>query len=117
MNKEELQQRNRNGTISRKTTRGARWLQPVLVTRKLALNSDAGPNYKYIFSPHRGSSTPSLKYHSEAIIIKNAVVKQSKGFNGDLTPEHKRTANRTTIGPTTDIDTLQEPTEEDKSRE
>ena len=44
-------------------------------------------------------------------------MKKSKGFNGDLTPEHKRIANRTTIGPTTDIDTLQEPTEEDKSRE
>ena len=31
-------------------------------------------------------------------------MKQSKGMNGDLKPEYKKTTNRTTITPTTDID-------------
>ena len=31
-------------------------------------------------------------------------MKQSKGFNGDLELEYKKTTNRITINPTTDID-------------
>ena len=31
-------------------------------------------------------------------------MKQSKGLNGDLKPEHKLITNRTTMSPTTDID-------------
>ena len=29
-------------------------LKPVVLARNLALNSDAAPNYKHMFGPHRG---------------------------------------------------------------
>ena len=48
-------------------------------------------------------------FHSEPSIIKATVMKQNKGLNDDLTPEHKKITNRTTVGPTTYIDS-QEPT-------
>ena len=41
---------NRLGTVCRKTS-GA--LKRVLLTRNLSLNSDAAPNHKYMFGPHR----------------------------------------------------------------
>ena len=31
-------------------------------------------------------------------------MKQSKGLNGDMKPAHKKSSNRATMGPTTDID-------------
>ena len=37
-------------------------------------------------------------------VIKNTVMKQNKGLNGDLMPEHKKTTNRITMNPTRDID-------------
>ena len=43
-----------------------------------------------------------VKHHSETYIIKNPLMKQSKGPNGDLKPEHKKNTNRTTMSPTTD---------------
>ena len=43
----ELQQRNRPGSVSRKSTAG---LKPVLFSQNLILNSFAAPNYKYMFS-------------------------------------------------------------------
>ena len=49
--KEKLQRKNHLGTISRKTTVG---LKPVLLARKLTLNSDAALNYKKMFGPRRG---------------------------------------------------------------
>ena len=50
-----------------------------------------------------GSSNSSVKHHSETQIIKNTVVKQSKGLNGDLKPEHKKFTHRTNMSPPTDI--------------
>ena len=49
INKEELQQRNRLGTISRKTTGE---LKPALFARNLTLNSHAAANYKYRIRPN-----------------------------------------------------------------
>ena len=43
----------------------------------------------------------SAKHHSKTHVIINTVMKQSKGRSGDLKPEHKKTTNRTTMGPTT----------------
>ena len=40
-------------------------------------------------------------------------MKQSKGLNSYLKSEHKKTANRTKMGPTTDIDTRHRPSEVD----
>ena len=34
-------------------------------------------------------------------------MKQSKGLNGDLMPEYKKTTNKTSMGPTDDLDKLQ----------
>ena len=34
-----------------------------------------------------------------ALRVKNIVMKQSKGLNGDLKPEHKESINNTTMGP------------------
>ena len=48
--KEELQEGNRLGMLSRKTTRV---LKPALSTRNHTLNSDAALNYKQVFGPHR----------------------------------------------------------------
>ena len=42
--KEELQQRDHLGVVSRKNYCGAK---PVLLARNLTLNFDAAPNYKY----------------------------------------------------------------------
>ena len=44
-----------------------------------------------------------MKRHRETHINNNIVMKQNKGLNGDLKPEHKKTVNRTTMSPTTDI--------------
>ena len=58
-----------------------------------------------MFGPHRGP-LPPVKYHNETHKIKNSVMKQnlvmeqSKGPNGDLKPEHKKT----TMSPIADID-------------
>ena len=74
----ELQQRNRLETVRRKTSgecgvggmflamAGCVWvvvvggggggaIKIVLIARNLILNSDAAPNYKYMFGEHRGS--------------------------------------------------------------
>ena len=50
------------------------------------------------FRSSQGSSTSSVKYHSETQI------KQSKGHNGELKLEHKKTTNRTMMNPAKDID-------------
>ena len=62
-------------------------LKPVLLARNLTLNSASAPNYKYMFGSHRRP------------LIKTTVIKQSKGLNGDLKPEHKKAANTTTMSP------------------
>ena len=54
--KEELQQMNRLGTVCRKSTDG---LKQVILVLNLTLNSDAVPNYKYMFGAHR-SPLPHL---------------------------------------------------------
>ena len=59
-------------------------VKPVLLARNLALNSDAAPNYKYIFCLQSESSTSSVKHHSETHIVKNTVLKQSKGLNVEM---------------------------------
>ena len=41
--------------------------------------------------------------HSGTHIIKNTVMEQSLVLNKDLKPEHKKTTNRTTLSPNTDI--------------
>ena len=38
-----------------------------------------------------------MKHHSETHIFKNTGMKQSKGLNGDLKPEHKITTLKTTV--------------------
>ena len=58
--------------------------------------------FSWWFGPHRGP-LPSVKHHSKTHINKTTVMKQSKGFNGDLKPEHKKTTNWTTMSPTTNI--------------
>ena len=50
------------------------------------------------------SSTSSVKHHIETHIIKNIVIKESKGLNGDLKPEHMKSTNMTAVRLTTDID-------------
>ena len=73
-NKEELQQRNRFGTFSRKTTvRGVRRvLKPVLFARTLTLNSDVTPNSKplrkYAYSNIKKISPPK----TENVQVKNS---------------------------------------------
>ena len=54
--KEELQQRNCLRTVRRKTAGevGGMGLKLVLLAGNIILNSAAAPNYKYMFSPHRG---------------------------------------------------------------
>ena len=39
--------------------------------------------------------------------------KQSRGFKGDVKPDCKKTTNRITMGPTTDIDSQKPPVETD----
>ena len=63
-----------------------------------------------------GSSTSSVKHHSDTHIIKHTVMKQSKGLNGDLKPYHKKTTNRTTMDPTTDIVLRRRPSKTDWER-
>ena len=72
------------GIVSRKTIEV---LKPVFLARNLTLNSDAAPTYKYIFCPHQGSSTSSVKHHIEIHILKTTVMKQSKEPNGDMKPD------------------------------
>ena len=99
-NKEELQQKNRFGTVSNKSTWGLNWfyLQETssLILMQLHITSTC--------SVCIGSATSSVKHHNETHTIKNIVVKQSKGFNGDLKLEQTKTTNETTMSPTTDID-------------
>ena len=45
----------------------------------------------------KGSSTSSVKHHSETHIIRNTVMKQSKRLNGHQKPEYKKTTNCTII--------------------
>ena len=42
----------------------------------------------------------------ENITVNHIIKIQSKGLNGDLKPEHKKTTDWTTVGRTTDIDSL-----------
>ena len=49
------------------------------------VNSNAAPNYKHMFGPHRGP----LPRHWN-IIFTNTMLKQSTGLDGDLKPEHKK---------------------------
>ena len=67
-------------------------------------NLGNGPQDEATYQISKGSSTSSVKYHSETHIFKNTVMKQSKRHPDDLKPEHKKTTNRTTMSPTTDID-------------
>ena len=49
-NKEELEQRTRPVTVSRKTAGWLRGLKTTLLARNLALYSEAAPNYKHMFN-------------------------------------------------------------------
>ena len=75
-----------------------------LRVKTVLFNSAATQDYIYMFDlhsgplPHLGNIT--VKTHT----IKNTVMKQSRGLNGDLKPEHKKTTNRTSMSPTTDFD-------------
>ena len=80
--------------VSRKTT----WvLKLVLPAGNLTLNSDTVPGLQIYVRSTQGSSTLSMKRHSETHIITNTMVKPSKGLNDDLKPEHKKNTNRTTV--------------------
>ena len=64
-----------------------------------------------MFGPHRGQiceTSQWIKYsnnnNNNNNNNKNIVMKQSKGLNDSLNPEHKKTTNRTTMSPITDID-------------
>ena len=70
----------------------------------LTLNSWEAPNVKYVVGPQKGSSTRSVKYPSETHIIKNNVIKQSKGLNGDRSQKTRKPQNRTATGLRTAID-------------
>ena len=65
-NKEELQQRNHLGTVSRKSTRGGLktgvvvGLKPVLLMWNLTFNSDAAPDYIYLCIIHILQSCKSI---------------------------------------------------------
>ena len=41
-----------------------------------------------------------MKLHSETNVVRNTMMEQRKKVNGNLTPEHMRTTNKTMIGPT-----------------
>ena len=90
----ELQQRNRIGMVSRKLPVGCRALL------NITLNSYVVPITNIYVLTASGYSKSSVKHHSETHIIKNSVIKQSKGLNGDLKPEDMITTNMNTIGPT-----------------
>ena len=45
-----------------------------------------------------------VKNHGKIHIIKNTVMKQSSGVDGELKPIHKKTTNITTMSATLDID-------------
>ena len=119
-NKEELQQWNRLGTMSRKTT-------PHRAQSGVGVAGDGGgfnqfysretsplilmplqiTNMRLFFTGGpvcTGILYPCMKLHSEIHIIIITVMKEIKWFNCDLKPEHKKTTNRLTTGPTTDID-------------
>ena len=66
-------------------------------------NLGSSPLDEATYQISKGSSTSSVKHHSETHIIKSTVMKQSKELNGDLKPGHKKTTNRTTMSPTTGI--------------
>ena len=57
------------------------------LAQDLTLNSDAAPNYKYMFVPHMGPLPLSVKCHCKTHVIKHYVMKLSKGLNDDLKPE------------------------------
>ena len=79
-NKEEQQQRNRLGMVSRKTTVG---LKTVLTARNLTLSSDTAPNYKhtYEYSFRIGVLYFIRETDSETPKITKQNRKQSQGFN------------------------------------
>ena len=52
----------------------------------LSIFVDAVPNYKYMLMIRMGTST---SHHRKIHIIKNTMMKQSRGFNGDLKPDQK----------------------------
>ena len=70
--REEVQRKNRLGTVSRKII-WERNLDPVLFTRNLTFNFNATPSYKYM------SSTSSVKHHSEAHQSKSLWWNKAKG--------------------------------------
>ena len=59
--------------------------------------------YRFIKNAY-WASTSCVNHHSETHIIKNTVMKQSKGLNGDLKPEYKKTTDMTMTSPTIGID-------------
>ena len=65
-----------------------------LLARNLILNSDAAPSYKYIFGPHKVLNLICETSQWNAFNQKHCQMKQSKGLNGDLKPEDKKTTNR-----------------------
>ena len=73
-----------------------RWLKTVLLARSIVLNSDVAPNFN--LSAY-GSSNSSVKHYSDHTIIKRN--RDAMAIRGS---EHKKTTDRSTIGPKTDID-------------
>ena len=67
-------------------------LKLVLLARNLTFNSNAAPDYVK-------DRSISVKHHgeTETQLIKTTVMKQRKGLNDDLKPEHKKAINRTTM--------------------
>ena len=97
MSKEELQKRNCLDTAIRKTMRGF----------NITLNSDAAPSYKHVlFGSHiRHTSASSIKHQND----KKTIMKQTKGLNWDLKPDHRKTTIKmTTTGPTTDTEVMRQ---------
>ena len=62
----------------------------------LSIFADAAPNYKYMFMIRMGTST---SHHLKIHIIKNTMMKQSRGFNDDLQPDQKKATNISTMDP------------------
>ena len=72
----------------------------------------SGKNKKNIInlsSAENDQRVVKVKHHSETHIITSTVMKQRKRLKGNLKPEHKKTTNRTTMGPTTDLDSRHHP--------
>ena len=67
--------------------------------RNVTLISDTAPKYKLQVRSTKWSSNPSMKHHSQTHIIKTTVMKQSKGLNGVLKPENKKSTKKDHDGP------------------